>query len=186
MDKEQLDKINKAKTEGKTGEFQLTFSLKDGTKAEVTVTLTGDHTVTFDPDGGDYQPKDQIVVGGRSAVEPKEPKKAGYIFEGWYYIDENGKEVKWDFDTPVHENITLNAKWKKEQETSESGQKNSSEPTEKKKQKNQTEDWNYKELTIRKAVEKTGEESKGLWILMCITGAAGAMACVFRRKRKTK
>ena len=186
VDKEQLDKINKAKTEGKTGEFQLTFSLKDGTKAEVTVTLTGDHTVTFDPDGGDYQPKDQIVVGGRSVVEPKEPKKAGYIFEGWYYIDENGKEVKWDFDTPVHENITLKAKWKKEPEASESGQKNSSEPKEKTKQKNQTEDWNYKELTRRKAVEKTGEESKGLWILMCITGAAGVMACVFRRKRKTK
>ena len=134
VDKGQLDQINKAKTERKTGEFKLTFSLNDGTKAEVTVTLTGEHTVTFDPDGGDYLPKDQIVVGGRTAVEPKEPKKAGYIFEGWYYIDENGKEVKWDFDTSVHENITLKAKWKKEQETSESGQKNSSEPKEKTKQ----------------------------------------------------
>ena len=188
VDKEQLDKINKAKTEGKTGEFQLTFSLKDGTKAEVTVTLTGDHTVTFDPDGGDYQPKDQIVVGGRPAVEPKEPKKEGYVFEGWYYTDETGKEVKWDFDTSVHENITLKAKWKKEPEASESGQKNSSEPKEKTKQgvEKKKGAWNYKELTRRKAVEKTGEESKGLWILMCITGATGAMACVFRRKRKTK
>ena len=185
VDKGQLDQINKAKTERKTGEFKLIFSLNDGTKAEVTVTLTGEHTVTFDPDGGDYQPKDQIVVGGRTAVEPKEPKKAGYIFEGWYYIDENGKEVKWDFDTSVHENITLKAKWKKEPEASESGQKNSSEPKEKTKQgvEKKKRDWNYKELTRRKAVGKTGEESKGLWILMCTAGMAGVIVYLLRRKK---
>ncbi|WP_409016214.1 InlB B-repeat-containing protein [Anaerostipes caccae] len=188
VDREQLDKINGAKAEGKTGEFPLTFSLKDGTKAEVTVTLTGDHTVSFDPDGGDYQPKDQTVVGGRPAVEPKEPKKEGYVFEGWYYADETGKEVKWDFDTPVHENITLKAKWKEEPEDSESGQKDTSEPKEKtrQKKKNKTTEWNYKELTRRKAVEKTGDENKSLWIFVCIAGAAGSTACVFGRKRKTK
>ena len=182
VDKGQLDKINKAKIQGKTGEFQLTFSLNDGTRAEVTVTLTGDHTVKFDPDGGDYQPKDQIIVGGRPAVEPKEPKKEGYEFEGWYCTDETGKEVKWDFDTPVHQSMTLKAKWKKEPEVSESGQ-----PRGKTKQKkDQTEDWNYKEVTRRIAVEKTGDESHSLWILVCIAGAAGAIACVFRRKRKIK
>ena len=188
VDEAQLKQINEAKRKEKTGTFSLTFSLEDGTKAEVTVTLTGDHTVSFDPNGGDYQPKDQTVVGGRSAVEPKEPKKAGYIFEGWYYTDETGKEVKWDFDTPVHENITLKAKWKKEQEASEPGQKNSSEPKEKAKQKkkDQTEDWNYKEVTRRTAVEKTGDESHVLWTVICIAGAAGAIACVFRRKRKVK
>lgn len=188
VDKVQLDKINKAKTEGMTGELQLIFSLKDGTKAEVTVTLTGDHTVTFDPDGGDDQPKDQTVVGGRPAVEPKEPKKEGYVFDGWYYTDEAGKEVKWDFDTSVHQSMTLKAKWKKETEVSESGQKDPSKPEAKTKQgvEKKKRGWNYKELTRRKAVEKTGEQSKGLWILMCITGAVGAMACVFRRKRKTK
>ena len=188
VDKGQLDKIIKAKSEGKTGEFQLIFSLEDGTKAEVTVTLTGDHTVIFDPDGGDDQPKAQTVVGGRPAVEPKEPKKEGYVFEGWYYTDETGKEVKWDFDTSVHENITLKAKWKKEPEASESRQKNSSEPKEKTKQKkkDQTKDWNYKEVTRRTAVEKTGDESHVLWRVLCIAGAAGAITCVFRRKRKIK
>ena len=188
VDKGQLDQINKAKAEGKTGEFQLTFSLEDGTKAEVTVTLTGDHTVIFDPDGGDYQPKDQTVVGGRPAVEPKEPKKERYVFDGWYYTDETGKEVRWDFNTPVHENITLKAKWKKEPEASESGQKDTSKPKEKTKQgkKDQTEDWNYKEVTKRKAVEKTGDEGHVLWTVICITGAAGVITCVFRRKRNIK
>ncbi|WP_409016227.1 InlB B-repeat-containing protein [Anaerostipes caccae] len=182
VDKGQLDKINKAKAEGKTGEFQLTFSLEDGTKAEVTVTLTGDHTVTFDPDGGGYQPKDQIVVGGRPAVEPKEPKKAGYIFEGWYYTDETGKEVKWDFDTPVHEDILLKAKWKKESKVLETTQ-----PKEKTKPKqSKTKGWNYKEVTRRKAVEKTGDESHVLWTVICIAGAAGAMVCIFRRKQNRK
>ena len=188
VDEAQLKQINEAKTKEKTGTFSLIFSLEDGTKAEVTVTLTGDHTVSFDPTGGDYQPKDQTVVGGRSAVEPKEPKKAGYMFEGWYYTDETGKEVMWDFDTPVHENITLKAKWKKEPEASESRQKNLSEPKEKTKQKkkDQTKDWNYKEVTRRTAVEKTGDESHVLWTVICIAGAAGAITCVFRRKQKIK
>ncbi|WP_409016225.1 InlB B-repeat-containing protein [Anaerostipes caccae] len=183
VDKEQLRKINKAKAEGKTGEFKLTFFLEDGTKAEVTVTLTGDHKVTFNPDGGDYQPKDQIVVGGRPAVEPKEPKKEGYVFEGWYYTDETGKEVKWDFDTPVHQSMTLRAKWKKEPEVSESEHPKGKT---KMKKKDQTEDWNYKEVTKRTAVEKTGDKNHILWIAICIAGAAGAITCVFRRKRKMK
>ena len=188
---EQLKKINKAKEEGKTGSFEVTFSMEDGTEVQVTVTLTGDHTVTFDPDGGDYQPKDQTVVGGRPAVEPKEPKKEGYTFEGWYYTDENGKEVKWDFDTPIHENLTLKAKWKKTTEVSEPEQKNTEETkmtaTEKNMGKEKRKaDWDYKELTKRRAVEKTGDESRILWIALCIAGAAGAMACAFRRKRKIK
>jgi len=64
--------------------------------------------------GGDFTPKTQTVTGGKCAVEPKEPKRKGYTFEGWYYIDENGKEQKWDFDTPVHSDISLKAVWKKE------------------------------------------------------------------------
>ena len=190
VDKGQLDKINKAKEAGKTGTFNLTFSMEDGTKAEVTVTLFGDHTVSFDPNGGDYQPKDQTVVGGRQAVEPKEPKKEGYIFEGWYYTDENGKEVKWNFDTPVNESMTLKAKWKKQPEVDEDDKtdhiekKNSTKQN--KKENGKEADWKYKELTKQKGVEKTGDENRILWIALCIAGAAGAIACVFGRKRKIK
>ncbi|WP_409016220.1 InlB B-repeat-containing protein [Anaerostipes caccae] len=181
VSEEQFQKINKAKTSGKTGTFSLTFSLEDGTKAEVTVTLTGEHTVTFDPDGGDYQPKDQIVVGGRPAVEPKEPKKEGYVFEGWYYTDETGREVKWNFDTPVHQSMTLKAGWKKEL----SNEKTTETTAKKPKKKKDAESWNYREIdgdTKQSGTVQTGDEGKILWILVCTAGLAGA-AFLLKRKR---
>ena len=189
LDQKQFLRINQAKTAGKTGEFPLQFALADGKKTEVTVKLTGEHTVTFDPDGGDYQPKDQIMEGGKTAVEPKEPKKAGYIFEGWFYTDADGRETKWDFDTSVHESMTLKAKWKKEPDaTSDSSKNDNGEHSTKqdKTTKKGKADWNYKELTQRTEVEKTGEQSHSLWIALGIAGAAGAAACVLGRKRKTK
>ena len=185
VDKGQLDKINKAKNEGKTGEFQLTFSLKDGTKAEVTVTLTGDHTVTFDPDGGDYQPKDQTVVGGRPAVEPKEPKKEGYVFEGWYYTDETGNEVKWDFGTPVHQSMILKARWKEEPADAKADG-----TTEKKTPKNKkdTGKWKYREIGgdkegKEKRAAKTGDENHMLPAFVCTVGMAGMIVYLLRRKK---
>lgn len=48
----------------------------------------------------------QVVNGNASA--PDTPVKSGYRFVGWY----NGN-AKWDFDTPVTENLTLTAKWEK-------------------------------------------------------------------------
>lgn len=48
----------------------------------------------------------QVVNGKASA--PDIPVKSGYRFVGWY----NGN-AKWDFDTPVTENLTLTAKWEK-------------------------------------------------------------------------
>ncbi|WP_409016734.1 InlB B-repeat-containing protein [Anaerostipes caccae] len=179
LDEEQFKQINEAKAKGKTGTFSLTFSLDDGTKAEVTVTLTGDHTVSFDSDGGDYQPKDQIVVGGRPAVEPKEPKKERYVFEGWYYTDETGKEVKWNFDTPVHQSMTLKARWKKELSGTETTE------AKKPKKKKDTESWNYREIDgdIKQSrTVQTGDEGKISWILVCMTGLAGA-ALLFKQKR---
>ena len=48
----------------------------------------------------------QVVQDKASA--PDTPVKSGYRFVGWY----NGN-AKWDFDTPVTENLTLTAKWEK-------------------------------------------------------------------------
>lgn len=48
----------------------------------------------------------QVVRGEASA--PDTPVKSGYRFVGWYSGD-----AKWDFDTPVTENLTLTAKWEK-------------------------------------------------------------------------
>ena len=42
------------------------------------------------------------------ASGPDTPVKSGYRFVGWY----NGN-AKWNFDTPVTENLTLTAKWEK-------------------------------------------------------------------------
>ncbi|WP_409016223.1 InlB B-repeat-containing protein [Anaerostipes caccae] len=185
VDEGQFKRINEAKTKGKTGAFRLTFSLEDGTRAEVTVTLTGDHTVTFDPNGGDYQPKDQIVVGGRAAVEPKEPKKEGFMFEGWYYTDETGSEVKWDFDTPVHQSMTLKARWKKEPAGAEANG-----TTEKKKPENKkdTDKWKYREIGGDKEgkenrAAKTGDERHMLPTLVCTVGMAGMIVYLLRRKK---
>lgn len=57
------------------------------------------------------QPKYQMINGGEKAEEPGAPKRAGYTFGGWYYIDENGKETEWDFNKPVNGNMRLTAKW---------------------------------------------------------------------------
>lgn len=48
----------------------------------------------------------QVVNGKASA--PDTPVKSGYRFAGWYSGD-----AKWNFDTPVTENLTLTAKWEK-------------------------------------------------------------------------
>lgn len=48
----------------------------------------------------------QVVKDKASA--PDTPVKSGYRFVGWY----NGN-AKWNFDTPVTENLTLAAKWEK-------------------------------------------------------------------------
>ena len=182
VDERMLNVLNEAKEKGKTGTFPMVFSLADGTKAEVTVTLTGDHTVSFDPDGGDFQPKDQTVVGGRTAVEPKEPKKEGYVFEGWYYTDENGKEIRWDFDTPVNEDLKLKARWKK-------AEKEAAEDTpdvEKTGKGTESSDdqWKYQEVdkASGSGTAKTGDVDKIPWIFGCLFGAAGLILIGVKKK----
>ena len=59
------------------------------------------HTVSFS-DGVDSQ----TVEDGGVAVEPTEPTKTGYTFDGWY----NG-DVLYVFSTPVTSDLTLTAKW---------------------------------------------------------------------------
>lgn len=149
-DKNQLAALNEAKKAGKTGVFEMAFSMEDGTKVQVRVTLTGKHLVIFDPDGGNYTPEIQTVEGGNRLVRPKEPKKDGYEFVGWFYTDENGTEKEWDFKTPVHEGMTLRAKWKKpaEKQTQPGGGKkeqggDSKKDSAKETKKKNPPDWEY-------------------------------------------
>ena len=181
VDESQLAVINKAKKDGKTGVFDLTFSLSDGNKATVKVTLTGDHRVSFDPDGGDYQPETQTVKGGDCAEAPRDPAKEGYVFEGWYYTEEDGNEVKWDFKTPVHGDIELKAKWKEADRT-----ETTAAPTtaKKPKQKKTVSEWEYKKRVRRKRVSRTGDERQILCLTLVFGAALTGLAAGLRKKSK--
>ena len=61
--------------------------------------------VNFNLDGGTGTTL-QKVLKGQKLAEPTKPYKYAYTFDGWY----NG-EQKYDFDTPVFDEITLTAKW---------------------------------------------------------------------------
>ena len=67
------------------------------------------YTVTFEGENVDILP--QTVKEGGKAIEPKEPTREGYIFDGWYQ-----GETAFDFATEITENITLTAKWAIESE----------------------------------------------------------------------
>ena len=69
------------------------------------------YKVTFDPQNN-KKIDDQIVKYQDKAVEPEKQIKDGYDFQYWYYINKDGKEVQYNFDDPVTENIDLIAKWK--------------------------------------------------------------------------
>ena len=81
------------------GSFQEGFSLPEAEGIE-----SGCKVVTY-KNGEDVYAV-QVVNGKASA--PDAPVKSGYRFAGWYSGD-----AKWDFDTPVTENLTLTAKWEK-------------------------------------------------------------------------
>ena len=71
-----------------------------------------EYRVTFDPKN-DTKIDDQIVKYQDKATEPTKPTKEGHEFEYWYYINDEGKEVVYNFDDPVTHNIDLIAKWEK-------------------------------------------------------------------------
>ena len=83
------------------------------------------YKVTFDAQGGEEAKKgdldDQTVKYNDKATKPTNPTKNGYEFEYWYY-KKDGKEVQYNFDDPVTDNVELIAKWKtKSSGTSTSG-----------------------------------------------------------------
>ena len=65
------------------------------------------YMVTFDTDGGS-EVASQKVKEGRKATKPTDPTKNGFAFDGWYLDGE-----PYDFSTPVTNDITLVAMWKK-------------------------------------------------------------------------
>lgn len=65
-------------------------------------------TVTYALQLGPGVPAQTVKVGD-VAKEPETPSYPGYKFIGWYQDDK-----VYDFSTPVKKDITLTAKWEKE------------------------------------------------------------------------
>ncbi len=63
------------------------------------------YEVTFNSNGGSYIEAVKVKKNDK-VEEPIRPIKEGYIFAGWYYLDE-----LYDFDTPVTQDMTLEAEW---------------------------------------------------------------------------
>ena len=65
------------------------------------------NNVTLDPDNGtDVQI--QVIVEGDSAIQPANPSRTGYIFEGWCI---SGTSTVYNFNSPVLQDVKLKAKW---------------------------------------------------------------------------
>ena len=83
-------------------------------KYTVDQTLTRDaepgstYKVTFDTDAGSKAPDPQQVSNpyGRVKRPSPDPTRQGFLFDGWFI-----GQVAYDFSKPVTENLTLTAKW---------------------------------------------------------------------------
>ena len=98
------------------GDYTITFN--PTTKAVVVTELATPVTVTFDlnyPDGvtgpaGQVAPASQTINKRQTATAPtEEPTLDNYTFIGWY-LDKN-HTYKFEFSTPVTEDMTLYAGW---------------------------------------------------------------------------
>ena len=115
-------------TDNKDGTWSVTTPQHAGGKTDVTVswsrngpqpdahldyTYINPHTVTFDSAGGNPVPDPQRITIGKQATRPiTDPAKDGFLFDGWFLKDANGKsDVAYDFSQPVTADITLVAHW---------------------------------------------------------------------------
>ena len=72
-----------------------------------------DITVSFDANGGSPTPASQAITTGGKVVQPSDPTKSDYTFDGWY-TDNNTFANRWDFNvhTVGTSNFILYAKWR--------------------------------------------------------------------------
>lgn len=72
--------------------------------------------ITFDTDGGTII-SNQEVKKGDKVIKPSDPIKDDYTFNGWYVYNNTNEFILFDFNNEVEENITLYAKYTKNQYT---------------------------------------------------------------------
>ena len=77
-------------------------------KTQGRIEVTEEHTVTFVPDNGDAETTERVIHGEKVAQPNPAPEKVGFTFKGWYLGD-----AEYDFNTPVTSDITLTAKWER-------------------------------------------------------------------------
>lgn len=78
------------------------------------VTPENYYTVTFETNGGSNV-QEQTVLENEKIIEPNTPVKEGFSFAGWY-VDEQ-LTVSWNFADEINQDMTLYAKWSKNQVT---------------------------------------------------------------------
>ena len=66
------------------------------------------HVVSFQSHGGSAEP-DQSITDGDPVVEPTDPTRPGYQFDGWFTEEFDGD--LWDFTTTITDGLTLHAQW---------------------------------------------------------------------------
>lgn len=100
------------------GIYVYRVEVSDGShtkSAECTVKVfpsgTAFHTITFDENNGEGATSQQVFDNDQ-AVAPEDPVRPGYQFAGWYLGDE-----LYDFNLPVTRDLTLTAKWEREDGT---------------------------------------------------------------------
>lgn len=94
---------------GDTDKLDANNRIKEGTTGNLTFTANWKATVTFDKNGHGNETASQIVECGKKCPTPADPIDADYVFQGWY--TEAACTNRYDFATPVTQNITLYAKW---------------------------------------------------------------------------
>ena len=70
------------------------------------------YTVTFNSNGGSVIPSQSISYGSK-VNRPVDPTRSGYTFDGWY--TDASLTVPYNFNSLITGNLTLYAKWKKEE-----------------------------------------------------------------------
>lgn len=85
------------------------------------LTVTIPFSVSFDANGHGTAPAALSVPSGEMAAKPADPSEEGYTFGGWYTGSGCADADKYDFNTPVTENIMLYAKWTKNGGTTPGG-----------------------------------------------------------------
>ena len=105
---------NKVDGEIKTEESTLNYTF-DRTRTFYAIfekNLFIEYTVAFESNGGS-KVEEQIIKENEKCIEPENPHKNGYIFAGWY--TDSNLTSKFDFNKAILNDITLYAKWIKDE-----------------------------------------------------------------------